>query len=158
LKRRARVPAAGHRKRQPLSLLHPERHQDQGDQQKEDDEGWDMISSKKSPRILINLQYWNVTVWSSSSLSRTSPHQARSLKEIIHNGNREIGHLPEKDIQVLQEGPPPTRTIPLSTISAANSGGVPSRVIRTVSMIVLIDSARASRTSSLFTSSVFGMR
>ena len=46
--------------------------------------------------------------------------------------------------------------MPLSTMSAASSGGVRSSTERTASTIALTGSASASRISSQFTTSVFG--
>ena len=48
-------------------------------------------------------------------------------------------------------------TMPLSTMSAASSGGVRSRQVRTVSTIAITGSRRASRISSSVTTMVFGM-
>ena len=48
----------------------------------------------------------------------------------------------------LVRDPPPATTTPLSTMSAANSGGVRSRAIFTASTMVLNVSAKASRISS----------
>src|SRR5216117_2321549 len=48
-------------------------------------------------------------------------------------------------------------TMPLSTMSAASSGGVRSRQVRTVSTIVMTGSRSASRISSSVMTMVFGM-
>jgi len=56
-----------------------------------------------------------------------------------------------------KSAPPPVSTIPRSTMSADNSGGVRSKATRTALTIVEIESARASRTSSSVMVMVFGM-
>ena len=53
--------------------------------------------------------------------------------------------------------PPPVSTMPLSTMSAASSGGVRSSAISTASTIALSGSLSESRISSEFTTTVFGM-
>ena len=52
--------------------------------------------------------------------------------------------------------PPPVSTMPLSTMSAAISGGVRSSTMRTASMMVMMGSRRASRISSSLISMVLG--
>src|SRR5712692_3390332 len=52
--------------------------------------------------------------------------------------------------------PPPVMTMPVSTISAASSGGVCSRQVRTVSTMVITESRSASRISSSVRTTVFG--
>jgi hypothetical protein len=56
----------------------------------------------------------------------------------------------------LSRAPPPVSTTPLSTMSAASSGGVRSRASSAASTIALIGSCSASRISSEFTTTVLG--
>ena len=57
----------------------------------------------------------------------------------------------------LSKDPPPARTMPLSTISAASSGGASSRTSLITSQINFIGSSRASLISSEETEIVFGI-
>src|SRR5581483_10064682 len=57
----------------------------------------------------------------------------------------------------LSSAPPPVSTMPRSTMSADNSGGVRSSATRTALTIVATESASASRISSSVTTMVFGM-
>ena len=56
----------------------------------------------------------------------------------------------------LRRQPPPVKTIPLTAISAASSGGVCSKTLCTASIILVVTSLNASSVSSDVTSMVFG--
>jgi len=53
---------------------------------------------RKKGSYLINLQYWNVTLWSSVRCPEPSLHQDNRRKGIIDNSNGEAGDLPEENI------------------------------------------------------------
>jgi len=76
---------------------------------------------------------------------------------ICHDHGSRVTSLIKRS-RFLRRAPPPERTIPLSTISAASSGGVFSRAIRTESTMALTGSTIASRMSFEEISRVWGFR
>ena len=94
--------------------------------------------------MLIAFRFLNL-----SRYSRAFPVPRQTAKKRIRsNDHRQACFFDQGFIKTFDKAPPPATTIPLSTRSAANSGGHFSRVNLTLSMICWIGSARHSRIST----------
>src|SRR5262249_28661494 len=127
-------------------------------QQRRDPQPLDQLAHRASGRLSRPpLQDRTATSRSSSSSSRQRPAPSTTARGGSSPSTTGTPVAPRSSrSRLASSAPPPVITMPLSTMSAASSGGVDSSAIFTLSTTVFTGSASASQISSDLSSSVFG--
>ena len=140
-----------------LRMLHVRAEDEERHRQEDGDEGGVAVALQRGPSAHGAPVYPMVTSFKSSMWSSALPLPSTTA---LMGSSQTMTGSPvssrRSTSRLARSAPPPVSTMPLSTISAASSGGVFSSARSTASTIAFVGSASASRISSELTTTVFG--